>query len=393
MKIYFRYLFLRLCVPFVVCLCACTMIWIMADLYGNIDDFLENKISAIPLLITILRFYSAQIPSMLVQVLPAALLFSTLWTLLSLNRRSELVAFQSGGMAPIWLFSPFLVFACIWMVILAIDLHGLAAKAQVLRERLLLQVKGQNARSNVFVNLPYVDSINNRVWFFQSLDANRGTAKGVEILQRNADGDDMVKYFARRAEWTGEFWRLTGVLRIVDGVAGAPPDQKTYPEMDMPDITTTPQQLALIGAQPEQLTLTELSQYIATSTATPQHLAAYRTEWWYRVLFPFSLIILMLFALLQGTRSDRRSPVVGIVWAIIVLIVYTMLMYGFITLGKHDRLPPFFSVIIMEVVFGAIGLHLLALSNGWWWQLWEAGKSMYAPWSEGAGEGTGTQKS
>ena len=55
MRIYFRYLFLRLFVPFAVCLSACTLIWIMADLYGNIDDFLENKISALPLLLTILN--------------------------------------------------------------------------------------------------------------------------------------------------------------------------------------------------------------------------------------------------------------------------------------------------------------------------------------------------
>jgi lipopolysaccharide export system permease protein len=318
-----------------------------------------------------------------VQVLPAAMLFATLWTLLSLNRRSELVAFQAGGMAPIWLFSPFFAFACIWMVILAIDLNGMAAQAQVTRERLLLQVKGQNAKHNVFVNLPYVDSVNSRIWFFQSLNANRGTATGVEILQRNAQGDDIIKYFARHAEFTGEFWRLTGVLKIDYGVMGGAQNQKIYQELDLPDVTTPPQQFALTGAPAEELTLTQLSQYIATSTASPEHLAAYRTEWWYRVLYPLSLVILMLFALLQGTRSDRRSPVVGIVWAIVVLIAYILLMNGFITLGKHDRLPPFVSVIAMELVFGIIGLHLLALNNGWWWQLIEAGKRWRALWTEG----------
>ena len=41
MKIYFRYLFIRLLIPFGVTLFACTMLWIMADLYGNIDDFLQ----------------------------------------------------------------------------------------------------------------------------------------------------------------------------------------------------------------------------------------------------------------------------------------------------------------------------------------------------------------
>jgi lipopolysaccharide export system permease protein len=380
-KIFFRYLFVRLLVPFMVCLGACTMIWIMADLYGNIDDFLENKSGGGHVLLTILRFYLLQIPSMLVQVLPAALLFSTLWTLLALNRRSELVAFQSGGMAPIWLFSPFLAFAVIWMVILAIDLNGLAARAQVTRERLLLQVKGQNAKSNVFENLPYVDTVSNRVWFFSSLDANRGTARNMEILQRNAQGDDVVKYFARRGEFTsGSFWRLSNVLMIDYGVDGGAQDQKTYEVLDLSDITTPPAQFALVGQQADQLTVAQLSDYINASTASEFHLASYRTEWWYRVLYPLSLLILMFFALLQGTRSDRRSPVAGIVWAIVVLLAYIVLMNGFMTLGRHDLLSPFLSVFAMELVFGAVGLHLLAMNNGWWWQLRDWSKRMQAQW-------------
>jgi lipopolysaccharide export system permease protein len=384
MKIFFRYLFLRLLMPFVICLCACALVWVMADLYGNIDDFLEHKTN----LLVILRFYTLQIPNMLVQVLPAALLFSTLWTLLGLNRRCELVAFQSGGVAPIWLFSPFFAFACFWVVILGFDLNWPAAKAEVDRERLLQQVKGQNARSNVFVNLPYIDSVNRRIWFFQSLDTNhQGTAKGVEILQRDANGHDMVKYFAQKAEWTGEFWRLTGVLKIVFGVTGAVQDQTTYEELDLPDITTPPRQLSLIVSQPEQLSVAELSQYIATSTATPEHLAAYRTEWWYRVLYPLSLIVLMLFALLQGARADRRNAGAGIFGVILVLLAYIMVMNLFMAAGRYNRLPPFLAVISTEVIFGVIGLHLLALNNGWWWQLLEVGKRWQAQRAEGEAAG------
>jgi len=374
MKIFFRYLFLRLLVPFAVCLAACTLIWIMADLYGNIDDFLEHKSS----LLVILRFYFLQIPSMLVQVLPAAMLFSTLWTLLALNRRCELVAFQSGGMAPIWLFSPFFIFACIWMAILAFDLNWPAAESEIKKEQILLQVKGQSAKSNVYENLPYVDSINSRVWFFQSLNTNRGTAKGVEILQRTADGDDMVKYFAEKAKWNGEFWQLSGVLKIVFGTDGTVQNQKTYTELDLPGVTTPPQQLALSVAQAEQLTLAQLSNYIATSTATPEHLAGYRTEWWYRVLYPFSVIVLMLFALLQGTNTNRRGAAAGVFWVIVVLLLYIVFMNLFMAAGRFNRLPPFVAVIATEVIFGVVGLHLLALNNGWWWQLRETGKRWLA---------------
>jgi lipopolysaccharide export system permease protein len=379
MKIYFRYLFFRLFVPFAVCLCGCTLIWIMADLYGNIDDFLEHKIN----ILLILRFYFLQVPSMLVQVLPAALLFSTLWTLIGLNRRCELVAFQSGGMAPVWLFTPFFAFAGLLVVLLAADLNGWAAKAEVTRERLLLQVKGQDAKNNVFTNLPYVDRVNRRIWFFQSLDINQNKAKGVEILQRDANGNDMVKYFAQGATWNGEFWRLKGVLQIVFNNTGAVQDQKNYEELDLPDITTPPQQLSLIVSQPEQLTFSQLSQYIDSSTATQEHLAKYRTEWWYRLLYPFSLIVLMLFALLQGARTDRRNAAQGVIWAIVVLIAYVMVMGVFMAAGRFGRLPPFVAAIATEVIFGVIGLHLLAISNGWWWQLAEHGRRWMALWDEG----------
>lgn len=382
MKIFFRYLFIRLLQVFLVCLVSCTVLWVMTDLYGNMEDFLDHKIN----LLLVLRFYAWQIPKMLVQVLPAAVLISALFTLLSLNRRSELVALQAGGMSPLLMFSPFFLFALLAMLILSVDLYGPAATAEVTRERLLKQVKGQNPGRNVFINLPYVDRINNRVWLFQKLDTNSGDAKGVEILLRDTLGHDMKKYFAREAQWTGEFWRLSGVKEVDYALDNSVQSQKLYEELDLPDITTPPKQLSLIISQPEQLTVSQLSQYIASSTSTPEHLAGYRTEWWYRVLYPFSLIILMLYGLLQGTRTDRRSAAAGVFAAIFVLLAYTMVMNIFLAAGKFNRISPFLAVTATQMIFGAIGLYLLANNNGWWWQLRELWKEWQAARNADLGE-------
>ncbi len=364
MKIFFRYLFLRLLIPFTVCIVSCTAIGIMADVYGNIDDFLVHKTS----FGLIFYYYMLKTPEILVQVLPASLLFSTLWTLISLNRRSELVALQSGGLAPLLIFSPFILFALIWVGLLAFDLNGPSAQSKVTCDRLLLQFKGQDAKGNILNNLPYVDSVNHRVWFFHKLYTKEEKGEGVEILQRDSEGHDIQKYIANEAKWNKEFWKLSGVKEIIYGVDGTRPVEKTYQQLDMPDITTPPKQLSLIVSQPDQLTVAQLSQYISTSTATPDHLASYRTEWWYRVMHPFSLVVLMLFALVQGTRPDRRSAVAGVVWAIIVLVLYIMVMNVFMAAGRFNRLPPFVAVTATEVIFGLIGLHLVALRNGWYWQ-------------------------
>jgi lipopolysaccharide export system permease protein len=369
MKIYFRYLFLRLFVPFAICLCACTLIWIMVDIYGNLEDFLEHKGSFFTTLGIILRFYSLQIPSMLVIVLPSALLISTMWTLLALNRRSELVAFQAGGMAPFWLFSPFVVFGAIWMAVLAFDLNWPAPLSLVTRERLLEQVKGQGGKSNVFANLPYKDRVNRRIWFFQSLDTNQGTAKGVSILERDDDDNDLQQYFAQKGEYTpGGFWRLTGVLKIVYNPVGGVAENRNYQQLDT-DVTTPPKEIALVLSEPEQLTVRQLSQYIDTSTSTEETLARYRTEWWYRMIYPSSVIVLILFGLLQGARIDRRDAAAGVFKTILVLIFYLVVLNLVLGLGNHDRLPPFVAVVATPLAFGLIALGLLASRYGWWWQI------------------------
>jgi lipopolysaccharide export system permease protein len=371
MKIFFRYLFVRLFEPFCYCLAGFTLLWVMADLYGTMEDFLDHKIH----FSTVLWFYCLQIPRMLVQVLPAAVLFSTLFTLLTLNRRSELVALQAGGLAPHRLFAPFLLFGLICTLLLGYDMSGPAAKSEVARDRILADLKGNGTRANELTNLPYVDKVNYRVWYFNALDVSgdTGKARGVEIDQEDAEWHDVDVYVANLARWNGQFWKLSsGVKKIVYKEDGTVQEQKSYQELDMPDITTPPRELALIVSQPEQLTLGQLADYIATSTQTPEYVARYRTEWWYRIIYPFSVLVLMLYALLQGARSDRRSPVAGIGITVVVLIVFTLSFNGlFIPAGRYGRLPPFVAVALPEVVFAAVALHWLAIKNGWYWQLHE----------------------
>jgi lipopolysaccharide export system permease protein len=370
MKIFFRYLFLRLLQPFVYCLLALTLLWVVADVYGTMEDFIDHKVT----FAVFMHYYALQIPHMLIQVLPAAVLFSTLFTLLSLNRRSELVALQAGGVAPLWLLAPFILFGLINALALAYDMSGPAARADVTRNHIMKEIKGEGAGTK----MQYVDEVNHRAWFFQDLSASGsgGKISGLSLVEQNAQNRDVDVYAAQEARWTGRFWRLNGVTKITYSVAGTPETQEKFEEFDLADVTTPPRQLALIMSRPEDLTVSQLAEYIASSTQTPDRIAEYRTEWWYRMLYPFSVLILMLFALVQSGRSDRRSPAAGIGIAIAVLVGYSVFMSVFMAAGKNNRLPPFVAVSFTEVIFAAVALHWLAVNNGWYWQMQE----WYAAW-------------
>ena len=88
----------------------------------------------------------------------------------------------------------------------------------------------------------------------------------------------------------------------------------------------------------------------------------------------------MFFALLQGTRTDRRGALGGIMLAIAVLICFIAINQVFLAAGRFNRLPPFIAAISTELIFGAIGLYLLALKNGWGWQLLEHARRWKAWW-------------
>ena len=150
----------------------------------------------------------------------------------------------------------------------------------------------------------------------------------------------------------------------------------------MPDITTPPQVLSLTATDADQLTVKQLSEYISANVGifSEEKLAKYRTEWWYRMLYPLTPIVLMFFALLQGTRTDRRGALGGIMLSIVVLILFMATNYIFLSAGTYNRLPPFIAAISAEFIFGAIGLYLLALKNGWGWQLLEHARRWKAWW-------------
>jgi lipopolysaccharide export LptBFGC system permease protein LptF len=90
----------------------------------------------------------------------------------------------------------------------------------------------------------------------------------------------------------------------------------------------------------------------------------------------------MLFALLQGTSTDRRSTLGGIMTVIIVLICFVAFSQMFLAAGRVNRLPPFVAVAMTQVIFGGIGLYLLGWKNGWGWQILGHARRWKAQWEE-----------
>lgn len=365
MKIFFRYLLWELVQPFLFCIIACSSLWIVVDLYGNLSDFYENH-TPLNLIIT---YFLAQLPRLMVDVLPMAMMFASLYTLLSLTKRNELIALQAGGLSSFQLFTPFVTLALVVWGILFYVVAWPANKAEARRAEIMTEVKNHKFDHNVYRGMIYVDQKRNRVWYIQKLNVTTGQAEGLELLQRDSQNHDVEKYFGEFGEYNGQFWRLRKARHFLFNSAGDVIQQESLTAIDLDEYTMSPMDLLFTQSKPTELTLTELSRYLRTARGQLDvRLAPYRTQYEYLYAYPASVLVLLGFALALGTKQGRGGPAGGVFNAIFILLGYIILIKFFSALGDGNRIPPIVAAWGCHVLFGTVALIMMGARFGWFWQ-------------------------
>jgi len=106
MKILHRYLASEFVKPFILCIFVFQFMFIVADCFNSLDDFIRNGSS----LSLIVNYYIAMVPVTLTQTLPPAILIAVLYIMGDLNRNNEIIAMRSVGLSGLRILSPLIIF-------------------------------------------------------------------------------------------------------------------------------------------------------------------------------------------------------------------------------------------------------------------------------------------
>ncbi len=105
MRILNQYITQEFLKPLLVCALAFLIVFLVADLNDNLEDFTSNGVSGL----RILWYYGLKLPQIMVQVAPLALLLATLFTISNMERYNELIAIAPPAytfcapLLPLWL--------------------------------------------------------------------------------------------------------------------------------------------------------------------------------------------------------------------------------------------------------------------------------------------------
>lgn len=357
MRILDRYILRSFFVPFFYCILAFELIYVIFDLFDNMQDFMD---AGAPL-VEVVQFYAMLLPSSIIYTVPISLLLAVLYSLAGFTRHNELTAMRASGISLNRLMYPFLLVGITASVLVGIVNETLAPWS-LYRTDQLIDLYRSKGNHEIFIepNLPYKNVAEGRIWMIDRFDTRSYEMEGVNLIVQGEEGFDVANITAERGEWKdGTLWFYDMERQDLreNGFPDGPPKFFSYREM--PDYDETPDMFLNERKDPEYLSAAELSDFIATHSLEQEVVARLQVDRQYRLAIPWTCLIITMIGIPFGAHTGRKGALAGIALILGLFFSYYILIYTGLGLGKNGYIDPVLACWTPHVLFFVIALWMI----------------------------------
>lgn len=354
-----RYIARQFAGIFGVCISALLMIWLVMDLSDKIGDFRKSG----HFVQTVLTFYAARSPAVLLLLLPYSLLLALLYSLGKLSGNREVIAMVQAGRSVIRITVPLIIAGILFSLLsLGLNYHW-APYAEGMQKEILAIATGEQATKAKQVL--FRDPTNRRLWMIGAFppDYQFGAPlQNVEVTTTRADQTLESRLTASAATWDRDTHRWT-FLQPVTGTyqPGQPAVYSTSKEPLVIDgWPETPWQLIKPGLSAAHLGLPDLCGWLTTNATngTFADPAPYQTQWHYRWALPFTCLVTVLLATPLAVHFARRGPGGGVFLAVVLSALMLLFSSISLALGEAGIIRPLHAAWLPNLAFALLGLYL-----------------------------------
>lgn len=302
--------------------------------------------------------YAYAFPDKIFLIIPAAVLFATVFCLGAMNRHSELTATKASGVS---------VYRVLWPVLAAAT--AAAAVDFVVGElappatRRQLEVLGEaEVRSTTARHNFVYRAEEGWAYAVQRLEVGRRMMQDV-VLEREGTGPGYptLAVQASRALYDDSLHRWTlsrGRFRILAGDV----EQVTvaFDSMRMRSLVEPPAALTVEPKKPQEMRYGELGRYVEALERSGGNGRQLRVERALKIAVPFTCIVIAIFAAPLALAAPRASGATGVAISLVTTVIFLVLVQLSEAVGAGGLLPPLLAAWMPNLVFGGIGLVLMA---------------------------------
>jgi LPS export ABC transporter permease LptG len=324
MKILSRHLLSHHLRPFSYLLISFTLLFVVADVMNNGEDFYHQSLS----FKSILAYYQLQLPSMLVGIIPICLLLATLYSFSVLTRHHEITAMRASGMSLFLIIRPYLFVGILGLLITA-AIHEWIQPSYTYRAAQILQANSAEDPPPMYNSIPFRNVTLGHAWFIEKLDPTTEILYGITLTQERADGSSLRKIKAEKGRYMDHCWWFEEVqiqrFNSDNTLNGLTEHIAVYELKDLPE---TPADFIEESRDTNYLSSWQLARYIQEHPyLSDEVLNGYRVDLHRKLITPFLSLLAVLLGIPVGMYTGRQGAIAGILRALGLFFGYYFLQF------------------------------------------------------------------
>ncbi len=360
-------------IPFSVLFFAFTLLFLIGDVFNDVDHFLEYNGEGAAW--KAVCYFIYRIPFNIRFVLPITVLLSCMYTLANLGRHREITAMRASGIS---------LFRCglsIYVIAFCVMLMNFWFNESLIPESMrnaneILSSIGEDkfkgaTRKGKLVQYHTSDNLRNwvfgefaedgsqhdvRLKFFEDTEMPDGTVSHRLVRQLDAERVDYV---------AGQGWLFYDCrMNEVAGNGLSMMSEKAEVIVPPAEAPETPDMIVKAISNPEMLSAREIYSFLQENPNLANRLQViYKTYFYQHLAFPWACFLCAFLALPLAAKNERSGVFTAIASAVGVIVIYQMLSEIFLLMGKSGALPPAVAGLLPSVLFAAYGIYLAGKSG------------------------------
>jgi lipopolysaccharide export system permease protein len=365
MRILDRYILKTILVTFAGTVFTFAFLFILIDLFSNLQDFITKGLSVN----VIVQYYLSFLPSIIVQTSTMACLISVLFTYSSLNAHNEIIAIRASGMNFWQITRPALIFALF-----------ISALVFLVNEKFVPQssMMNQEIRENQINVAPYMKGkgkpiihnltfygLKNRLFFIDTFDPNTNELDGITIIGHDHHQNLVEKILALKGTWTGIAWKFYNCQ--ITSYSSSLPNVPSAIHISMEklmDIKETPRDFLRQRMDTSAMNLRQLHAYIKrfSSSGAIKTINNLRVDLHQKITFPLRNFIIVLIGLpfaLMSVGKRKAMTFTSIAIALVIGFLYYVGDAVGLALAKGGALLPWEGAWLTPIIFTLMALFII----------------------------------
>ena len=312
---------------------------------------------------------SLGIPNHLYELLPIAVLIGSIFVMARFAQSSEFTIMRTSGLGP-WLALRTMLLLGVCFVVLTVAVGDYIAPAAE-RMALVAKAKYLGKTSTTGSTGAWLKEKNNGNTLAVNVRAVRadGALQGIRVFQFDAQGRMVLQIHADsgQVQSTATAWDLTNarIARFrypldAQGAENAQVTREQAPSLEWPTSITSEMLVAAVH-KPDRMPTLELFQFIQHLKANDQSAQKYEIEFWRKVFYPLSCLVMVVLALPFAYLHFRSGGIAGYVFGgVMAGISFFLLNNVFGYAGNLQNWSPMLTAAAPGLIYSILSLGAFA---------------------------------